>query len=129
MKAFIFGLFTLLAMGCAIQTLEARENKAASDNGAIFANGPADGGRLVIKRSPVLMYDMAVAITIDGKPAGNIRRGHTYDRFITPGRHVLAAFPKASAPAWRTTLDVRVGQTYTYLARYSINKLVLDPVK
>ena len=129
MKALTIVLCTLLVGGGAIQTTDARESKPATESGAIFASGPTDGGRLIIKRSPVLMYDMAVAVMIDGKPAGTIRRGHTYDRFITPGRHVLTASPKASAPAWRTTLDVRAGQTYTYLARYSINKLILDPVK
>ena len=101
--------------------------QAADPSGAIFATSAADGGRLVIKRSPVLGYKSRVDITIDGKAAGILARGHTYDRYITPGRHTLTATPSMGS-AWRTVLDVRAGETYSYSASFSVTRLVLTPL-
>lgn len=104
----------------------ARESNS-SQSGAIFATSAADGGRLVIKRSPVLGTKVTVTISIDGKPAGMLRRGQTYDKYITPGRHVLVASPPRAGSAWRTVLDVRRGETYSYTASFNVSKLVLTP--
>src|SRR3712207_4307745 len=71
----------------------ARENNASTGSGAIFARSAADGGRLLVKRSPVLGRSVIIAVSIDGTPAGTIGRGHTYDRYITPGRHVVTFSP------------------------------------
>lgn len=109
-----------LLIATAIQSVNARES------GAIFATSAADGGRLIIKRSPLLGYKSRVDLTIDGKPAGTLSRGHTYDRYITPGRHVLVASPSRGGDS-RTVLDVRAGETYSYIASYNVNRLVLTP--
>ncbi len=109
------------------QSVNARESNSSNPSGAIFATGAADGGRLVIKRSPVLGSYVTIAFTIDGKLAGTLVRGRTYDRYITPGRHVLVASPNRSRGAWRTVLDVRPGQTYSYTASLNVDKLVLTP--
>lgn len=107
-----------LLIATAIQSVNARES------GAIFATSAADGGRLIIKRSPLLGYKSRVDVTIDGKAAGTLSRGHTYDRYITPGRHVLVASPSRGGDS-RTVLDVRAGETYSYIASYNVNRLVL----
>ena len=109
--------------------LKARENNASTGSGAIFATTAADGGRLFIKRSPVLGANVAIAVRIDGKPAGTLMRGHTYDRYITPGRHVVTLSPNRLIDPWHTTLDVRAGETYSYIASYNGGKLVLTPTK
>jgi hypothetical protein len=108
------------------QGVNARENDSSNQSGAIFATSAADGGRLVIQRSPLLGYNVTIALTIDGKPAGGLVR-RTYDRYIAPGRHSLAASP-TSGGAWEGTLNVRPGETYSYSASYNVNKLVLTPV-
>lgn len=115
-----------LLIGSANQNVQASE-KSSNQSAAIFATSAADGGRLVIKRSPVLGTKVTVTISIDGKPAGLIRRGQTYDKYITPGRHVLVASPPRLASAWRTVLEVRPGQTYSYTASFNGSKLVLTP--
>src|SRR4051812_47419300 len=46
----------------------------------------ADGGRLVIKRSPTLAHNLAVTITIDGKLAGSLTRGRTYETNLAAGK-------------------------------------------
>ena len=117
-----------LLIASANQSVKAREKNSSNPSGAIFATSAADGGRLVIKRSPVLGSNVSVTLTIDGKPAGTLVRGHTYDRYITPGRHVLVASPSRSGATWRANLDVRPGETYSYSASYNVNKLVLTPL-
>lgn len=100
----------------------------ARDNNLIFAATAANGGHLVIKRSPVLGDNVSVTVTIDGKPAGTVRRGGAFESHLTPGRHELMVSPNRLGTPWRTTLDVRAGQTYSYVASYSVNKFVLTRV-
>ena len=115
-------------IGSANQSLKARDNDASTGSDIIFASTAADRGRLLIKRSPTLGDNIAVAVTIDGKPAGSVRRGHAYERSLAPGRHVLLVSPNRLRGPWRATLDVRAGETYSYIASYHIDKLVLTPV-
>ena len=116
-----------LLIASANQSVNARESNSSNQSGAIFATSAADGGRLIIRRSPVLGYKSRVDLTIDGKPAGMLGRGHTYDRYITPGRHILTASPSRGGDS-RTVLDVRAGETYSYSASYNVNRLVLTPL-
>src|SRR5205085_6960980 len=87
----------------------------------------AGTGRLIIKRSVVLGHNVSVAIYIDGKPAGTLRRNHPFEKSLAPGRHVLVASPNRARGDWQTTLNVRAGETYTYTASYNVDKLVLTP--
>lgn len=117
-----------LLIASANQSLNAKEDKSSHTSGAIFATSAADGGRLYIRRSPVLGDNVQIAIKIDGQLAGTLVRRRTYDRFITPGRHVLIATPNRSGGPWQGTLDVQRGKTYSYTASFNVNKLVLTPV-
>src|SRR5205807_9385623 len=63
--------------------------------------------RLIIRRNPNLGFNVIVRLWIDGQPAGSIGYGHTYDGFLTPGRHVLAvlATPSPRSPIpWQLPL-------------------------
>ena len=71
--------------------------------------------------------NVTITLEIDGKPAGSLRWGGTYDTSITPGRHFLTAWASRDGEAWQATLDVRPGQTYSYSASYSVDRLVLTP--
>lgn len=113
-----------LLIATASQRVNARESNASNQSGAIFATSATDGGRLVITRSPLLGYKSRIDITIDGKPAGIVARQRPFDRYLTPGRHILTATPSRGGE-WRTVLDVRAGETYSYSASYNVNKLVL----
>lgn len=92
----------------------------------LLAATAADGGRLVIKRSPVMADNVSVTVLIDGKPAGIVRRGG-YEHYLAPGRHVLSVSPNRLNGPWHTTLDVRAGETYSYVVSFNVNKLVLTP--
>src|SRR5438045_5246439 len=121
MKQVSFSAPVLILIGALLitsanQSVNARDNNSSNRSGAIFATSAADGGRLFIRRSPVLGRDVAIALTIDAQLAGTLTSGHTYDRYITPGRHILIVSPNRSSGAWQATLDVRPGQTYSYSA-------------
>ena len=111
-----------LLIASANQSVQAKESDSSKPSEAIFATSAADGGRLVIRRSPLLGDNVSIAIFINGKPAGSMR-GRTYDRYITPGRHTLTASPGRAQ--WQGTLDVRVGETYSYTASSNNDKVVL----
>ena len=113
-----------LLIAGANQTLNAKESDSSKPTGAIFATSAADGGRLVVRRSPFLGDNVSITIFIDGKSAGNMR-GRTYDRYITPGRHTLIASSGRDQGKWQGTLEVRVGETYTYTASSNNDKVVL----
>ena len=111
----------------ATQSANARDKNPPNPSGAIFATSAADGGRLVINRSPVLGSNVTISLWIDGKVAGTLVWHRTYDRYITPGRHILIASP-TNGGEWRGVLDVRRGETYSYTASYG-DKLLLTPMK
>lgn len=117
-----------LLIASANQSVNAKESNSSKPGGAIFAASGADGGRLFIRRSPTLGHNVAIVIMIDGKPAGTLVRGGTYDRYITPGRHTLTASPNRSKGTWQGNMNVRAGETYSYTASYNVDRLVLTPV-
>ena len=83
----------------------------------------------MIKHSPVLGMNVAVNVTIDGRNAGAFTKGHIFERFIAPGRHVIGVFPNGHAEsASRITVNLRAGQTYSYVASYRVRQLVLNRV-
>ncbi len=53
--------------------------------------------RLIIRRNPNLGVNVIVRLWIDGQRAGSIGYGHTYEGFLTPGHHVLAALASPNA--------------------------------
>jgi hypothetical protein len=98
-------------------------------SGAIFANSAADGGRLIINRSPSLGHNVSITLRVDGKLAGLVSRGRTFERYLTPGQHNLTASPNRSGGPWHGTLNVRVGETYSYTASFNVDQIVLTPTK
>ena len=99
---------------------------------AVFVAGAqlslaADNARLVINRSAVLGSYVSVTVRIDGKLAGQLTRGRTFETNLTPGTHKLTASAGSGRTDWHGTLNVQAGQTYTYTASLSVNELVLTP--
>jgi len=90
------------------------------------ASAAETGGRLIIKRSPVLGRNVAITIKIDGKLAGTLSFGRTFDTFLAPGRHVLTAEPNRLDTPWQGTLEVRAHETYSYTAYYTLGRLGLE---
>jgi hypothetical protein len=122
-------LLCVLLVASVPQIVRARDNKPAPANGSVFATSGADGGRLVVMRSPTLGRNVSFAIAVDGKPAGSLSVGRNVDRYITPGRHVVTAWATSTDSSWSATLEVRAGETYSYSASYNVNQPVLTPLR
>ena len=86
-------------------------------------------GLLRMKHSPVLGINIPIAVWIDGVQAGAFAKGHVYERYLTPGRHdVYASRPGRLFDSWRGTLDVRPGETYSFVVSCTPNHVILQPV-
>ena len=87
-----------------------------------------EDGRLRIRYSPTLGMNIGLVILIDGRSAGAITRGHVFEADLSPGWHRLVVLPNGRwGKAFRTTLNVRPGGTYSYLAKFPPEDLVLEP--
>jgi hypothetical protein len=97
------------------------------------AAGPSEYSRpegiLRMKHSPVLGLNIPIAVWIDGVQAGAFAKGHVYERHLAPGRHDLyASRPGQMSDSWYGTLDVRPGETYSFLVKCTVNHVILQPV-
>jgi len=81
-----------------------------------------------MKHSPALGINIPIAVWIDGVEAGAFAKGHVYERSLTPGRHNLyAARPGQLRSSWHSTLDVRPGETYSFVVKCTPNQVYLVP--
>ena len=86
-------------------------------------------GLLRMKHSPVLGINIPIAVWIDGEMAGAFAKGHVYERYLTPGRHeVYASRPRRPSDSWYGTLDVRAGETYSFVVKCTPGQVILQPV-
>ena len=86
-------------------------------------------GLLRMKHSPALGINIPIAVWIDGRQAGAFAKGHVYERYLTPGLHdVYASRPGRLFDSWRGTLDVRPGETYSFVVSCTPNHVILQPV-
>jgi hypothetical protein len=82
-----------------------------------------------MKHSPVLGMNIAIAVRIDGMVAGAFAKGHVYQRYLTPGRHkVSASRPSFAYDTWHGYIDVRRGETYSFVVTTTSNRVTLTPV-
>src|SRR5256884_8054606 len=105
----------LIAVGCATQP------------GAATAP-PPNAGHLIINRVANFGSNLSLVVSVDGKDVGSFTEGRNYDGYLPAGQHTLTARvdpnPSGKHPA-RKTLTVQAGQTYSYTAAWSGEKLVL----
>jgi hypothetical protein len=107
----------------------AKQSRYSQSNDGTYANSLADGGSIRMKHSPVLGINIAIAIRIDGMVAGAFTKGHVYQRYLTPGRHeVSASRPSFAYDTWHGTIDVRRGETYSFVVTTTSNRVTLTPV-
>ena len=80
-----------------------------------------------MKHSPVLGINIPITVRIDGEQAGVFAKGHVYERYLTPGRHSLSASrPGRLNDSWYGTLDVRPGETYSFVVKCTQNQVILQ---
>src|SRR5213596_354517 len=105
----------LIAVGCATQP------------GAATAP-PPNAGHLIITRVANFGSNLSLVVSVDGRDVGSFTEGRNYDGYLPAGQHTLTARvdpnPSGKHPA-RKPLTVQAGQTYSYTAAWSGQKLVL----
>lgn len=89
----------------------------------------ASDGLLRMKHSPVLGINIPIAVWIDGEMAGAFAKGHVYQRYLAPGRHTIyASRPSRMSDSYYGTLEVRPGETYSFVVKCTPNQVHLVPV-
>jgi hypothetical protein len=106
-KSALVGLICAALLGTGAEAIAARFN---SDPGE---------SRLIIRRLPTIGNNVALQVTIDGRKAGSLIYGHTFEVPISSGQHRLTvrATPRRTFfERWATNLDVRPGETCAFTA-------------
>ena len=107
---------------------QAMSSDAHSGRAATLVQPVNGAAHLVIGRIPDLGKIVGVNLSIDGVPVAIILYGHSYEGFLSPGRHVLSVFPTPDPKypnPWKMTLDARSGHTYTFTAEGDSGYLIL----
>ena len=109
--------------------MTAGQSQYSRSSDPIFANSLADGGRIRMKHSPVLGINIPITVWIDGVLAGPFAKGHVFQRYLTPGRHdVYASRPMRWSDSWYGTVDVRRGETLSFVVKCTPYRIFLEPV-
>ena len=112
-------------MAVAVMMLASANPSAAGQ----FKYQRSGDGLLRMKHSPVLGFNVPIRVRIDGIDAGVFAKGHVYERYLAPGRHrVEAGRPGRIFDSWSGTLDVRAGETYSFVVKCTPNNVILKPV-
>lgn len=86
-------------------------------------------GLLRIKHSPVLGINIPITVMINGALEGAFAKGHIFQRTLAPGRHTIhASRPSRPSHSYFGTLDVRPGETYSFVVKCTPNQVHLVPV-
>lgn len=92
------------------------------------AQARAEDGRLLIRFSPTLGMNVGLRVGIDGDGAGVFVRGHTYERYLSPGRHRITLRRNGRRlDELNQIVRVQPGMTYSYVAKLPGSTLVLEP--
>jgi hypothetical protein len=125
----VLGLAVGVLFFVSVEQSPAGPSQYSRPSDPIFANSLADGGRIRMKHSPVLGINIPIAVRIDGVEAGAFAKGHVYERYLTPGLHtVYASRPSRRSDSWRGTLEVRRGETYSFVVSCTPAQVILAPV-
>jgi len=89
---------------------------------------PPNSGHVLIYRVANFGSNLSLVVSVDGKDVGSYTEGRNYSGYLPAGQHTLSARvdpnPGGKRPG-RKTLTVQAGQTYSYTAAWSGQRLVL----
>jgi hypothetical protein len=106
----------LISVGC-----------ATNQPGAATA-APPNSGHVLVYRVANFGTDLSLVVSVDGKDVGSFTEGRNYSGYLSAGQHRLTARVdpnRAGTGPAQKTLTVQAGQTYSYTAAWSGQKLVL----
>ena len=105
--------------------------KSVSAGQSEYSRSREATGRIRMKHSPVLGINIPISVWIDGVQAGAFAKGHVYERYLTPGRHEVYASrpgPGRASDSWYGTLDIRPGETLSFVVYCNPYRVILQPV-
>ena len=101
---------------------------AAQSVGAQADHSPKGSGLIRMKHSPTVGMNVTFAVYIDGPKAGVFSRGHVFERALSAGRHTIRVVRTGRSDSWTGTLDIRAGETKSFVVKVSPDAVHLDPV-
>jgi hypothetical protein len=114
----------LIAAICAL--LFASANASSAGQSEYYRSSNAV---LRMKHSPVLGINIPITVVINGALEGAFAKGHVFQRSLAPGRHTIhASRPRRPSHSYIGTLDVRPGETYSFVVKCTPNQVYLVPV-
>ena len=114
----------LIVAVCALLFPAARQVSAGQSE--YYRSGDAV---LRMKHSPVLGINIPITVYINGALEGAFAKGHVFQRSLAPGRHTIhASRPARPSHSFFGTLDVRPGETYSFVVKCTPNQVYLVPV-
>ena len=114
----------IVSLACACLVLLGCET---TQSGAASAP-PPNSGRVLIYRVANFGEDLSLVVSVDGKDVGSFTEGRNYSGYLSAGQHQLTIRVdpnRTGTPPARKALNVQAGQTYSYTAAWSGEKLVL----
>ena len=111
----------LIAAICAL--LFATANATSAGQSEYYRS---NNGVLRMKHSPVLGINIPITVWINGALEGAFAKGHIFERSLAPGRHTIyASRPSRESDSFYGTLEVRPGQTYSFVVKCTPNQVHL----
>ena len=126
MKRLNPSVVALVLTACALFFASANQISAGQSDYALSSEGV-----LRMKHSPVLGINVPIAVWIDGVQAGVFTKGHVYQRHLAPGLHDIylrRPGPGHRSDSWDGTLNIRSGETHSFVVKCTPAHLILKPV-
>jgi hypothetical protein len=124
---YICGL-VIVALACFIFSGCQTSSTGASASTASRAAPSKNAGRLTIQRAANFGSDLVLNVSIDGAQAASVVEGRSYNGTLSPGQHVISLTVTPNRGEFSGTtkrLTVQAGQTYSFTAMWSGQRLVL----
>ena len=117
----------IVALACFTFSACQTTSTGASGSTASMAAPSKNAGRLTIDRAANFGSDLSLNVSIDGAQVASLVEGRTYHGTLSPGQHVisLSVTPTRGRPPTTKRLTVQAGQTYSFTAMWSGQRLVL----
>ena len=117
----------IAALACFIFSGCQTTSTGASGSTAPMAAPSKNAAHLTIERAANFGSDLSLNVSIDGAQVGSLVEGQSYNGTLSPGQHVisLTVTPTRGRPPTTKRLTVQAGQTYSFTAMWSGQRLVL----
>lgn len=115
----------ILSLACACMISAGCANQPAGSASAASPNS----GNLTVDRIPNFGTFVNLILSVDGKRVASVAEGQNYNGNLSAGQHTLTATVepnRAYISPVQKSLTVQAGQTYSYTAAWSGDKLVLN---